>query len=359
MPTTYAVPNGRTAFSAITYTGNGAASSNTTQNITTTFYPDLTWVKARSDGSFYHRLTSTGLTLPNYLATNASDAQGTLNDQISALASTYFQVKASGTGGTNQSGTTYVGWTWNAGSGSSVTNTAGTITSSVSANTTYGFSVVTWTANGSANRSIGHGLGVAPSVVFVKDKTSALNWNIWFTGFTSDEYLILNNTGAKGSYSTVWWQVPTSTVFYVGSTATAANYQNGDNYIAYCWAEVAGYSKFGQYTGNGSADGPFVYTGFRPAFLLVKAISGTSAASANWLILDTSRNTSNEANNKLAPNLTEAENGSSIGNSSQNNYDLLSNGFKARTTNGSSNENASVYIYMAFAENPFKYANAR
>jgi hypothetical protein len=331
-------------FNAITYTGNGAASSNTTQNITTTFYPDLTWVKGR-DSSFFHRLTSTGLTQPNYLSTNSTDAEGSVNDTISALASTYFQVKAAGTGGTNQSGSTYVGWTWNANSGSTVSNTAGSITSTVSASTTAGFSVVTW-VHSSTTSTIGHGLGVAPQFIILKSRTTAYNWDVGCNSIGWGNRLNLNTTDA--AYSPAFWNstAPTSTVFtYAGSGAT-----NGDNMVAYCFTPIAGYSAFGSYTGNGSTDGTFVYTGFRPRFVLWKNITQAS----QWILLDTARNTYNVANAYLEPNTSDNENTASTV------FDMLSNGFKLRNSGGTDfNENANTYIYMAFAESPFKYANAR
>ena len=338
-------------FGAFTYTGNGSANSNTTQNITTPFYPDLTWVKGRSDGSFYHRLTSTGLTLPNYLSTNSSDAQGTGNDQISALASNYFQVKASGSGGTNQSGTTYVGWVWNANSGTTVTNTAGSITSTVSANTTSGFSIVTWTGN-SADASIGHGLGVAPSMVIHKFRSTVSNWSVYTSTTGAGKRLKLNSTDAvatDGSFPTT----PTSTVFYINGGSN----DSGVTMVAYCFAPIAGYSAFGSYTGNGSTNGPFVYTGFKPAFLMIKRTDSSSNA---WLMYDGTRNTSNLTNKKLAANLTvEENNGSDLGGDTLG-VDFLSNGFKSINQTGV-NQNASggTYIYMAFAESPFKYSLAR
>jgi len=354
MPTTYAVPNGRTAFRAITYTGNGAASSNTTQNITTTFYPDMAWVKGRSEG-FYHRLTSTGLTQPNYLAPNATDAEGSVNDQISALASTYFQVKASGSGGTNQSGATYVGWTWNANNGTTVSNTAGTITSTVSANTTSGFSIVTYTGTGTSGQTVGHGLGVKPAFIIVKKRSSTGGWVCWQQYLTGgneqDRYIYLDLTSASGTTTNYWGTSGiTSTTFGVWASG-GDNNSSGATFVAYCFAAVAGYSAFGSYTGNGSADGPFTYTGFRPAFVMIKCTSGTG----DWCMYDTTRNPSNVVDLQLFANTSQSE--SSIGSSTF--LDILSNGFKNRNTASDKNANGGTYIYMAFAENPFKYANAR
>jgi hypothetical protein len=251
----------------------------------------------------------------------------------------------------NNLSATYVAWQWQAGQGSTSSNTNGTITSTVSVNASAGFSVVTWTANASANQSIGHGLGVAPKFVIVKDRTTSNNWNVWFTGFTADEYLQLNTTAAKGSFSTLWYQVPTSSVFYVGTSGTAANYQNGDGYVAYCWTPIAGYSAFGSYTGNGSSDGTFVYTGFRSRFMMTKRTDTTG----NWVIHDTARNTYNVADLALYPNLSAAEDSGASGRP----FDILSNGFKARATEIDINASGGTYIYACFSENPFKNALAR
>jgi len=340
-------------FNAITYTGNGAASSNTTQNITTTFYPDLTWVKGR-DSSFYHRLTSTGLTQPNYLSTNSTDAEGSVNDTISALASTYFQVKAAGTGGTNQSGSTYVGWTWNANSGSTVSNTAGSITSTVSANTTAGFSIVTYTGNNTSGATVGHGLGVVPAMVICKNRSAGIGsgaWPVWHKSLTGGSYyLFLNTTAAQSNANNNFTATPSSTVLNLGTSDT----NNTATMVAYCFAEIAGYSAFGSYTGNGSTDGPFVYLGFRPRFVMWK----NSSAAEAWLIEDTARSTYNEVALELYPSSSGAEAAGSSRSPTQQ-FDYLSNGFKVRGAQSQTNGSGNTIIYMAFAESPFKYANAR
>jgi hypothetical protein len=327
---------------AFTYTGNGS-----TQNITTPFYPDMAWVKGRNS-TYYHRLTSTGLTQPNYLAPNATDAEGSTNDTISALASKYFQVNAAGTGGTNQSGSTYVGWAWNANNGTTVSNTSGSTTSTVSANTTAGFSVVTYTGTG-ANATVGHGLGVAPAMIIVKRRSSSALWAVWNKNLTSGTYyLVLNTTAAQANGGTSYWNTGavTSTTFQLGNDGDV----NGSTatYVAYCWAEVAGYSSIGSYTGNGSTDGPFVYTSFRPAFVLIRC----SSAAQGWYLYDSTRGTYNVVGPLLEAQSTAAE-------STASQLDFLSNGFKIRESGAGSNTSSATYIYMAFAENPFKYANAR
>ena len=341
-------------FNAITYTGNGAASSNTTQNITTTFYPDLTWVKGR-DSAFFHRLTSTGLTQPNYLSTNSTDAEGSVNDTISALASTYFQVKAAGTGGTNQSGSTYVGWTWNANSGSTVSNTAGTITSTVSANTTAGFSIVTWTGNGASSATIGHGLGVAPEMIIVKNRSATWGWFVYnkYLANPNTGRLQLNLTNAEiaGGTPGPWNNTaPTSTVFSLGDSTFPEVNGSGNSIVAYCFAPIAGYSAFGSYTGNGSTDGPFVFTGFRPRYVLIKRTDSAE----DWIVMDSARNTYNVANSSLFPNGSFSET-----TDSNRQEDFLSNGFKIRSSGVWLNASGGTFIYMAFCESPFKYSLGR
>jgi hypothetical protein len=247
----------------------------------------------------------------------------------------------------NASGGTYVSWVWNAG-GSTVTNTAGTISAQVRANTTSGFSVVTWTGNG-ANASIGHGLGAVPRMVITKFRSAASNWSVYTATTGAGSRLKLNSTDAvvaDGSFPTT----PTSSLFYVNSGSN----DNGVTIVAYCFAAIPGYSAFDSYTGNGSADGPFIYTGFRPAFVLIKNSSNTGGVS--WQIRDNKRIGYNPSNAILYPNLSNTEY-SDAGNFES---DFLSNGFKIRnSTDAGTNASGNTYIYAAFAENPFKYSLAR
>jgi hypothetical protein len=214
----------------------------------------------------------------------------------------------------------------------------------VSANPTSGFSVVTWTNPASGSPTIGHGLGVAPTFIIVKDRTFGYNWDVGCDAIGWANRLNLNATSATSSG---FWNstAPTSTVF----TYAASGANSGDSMVAYCFAPVAGYSAFGSYTGNGSADGPFVYTGFRPRFLLIKS----SSAAYNWFINDSSRNPTNASGLDLSPNLGDAEADDTP------TFDFLSNGFKLRNTYASQNGSGTTYIYAAFAENPFKNALAR
>ena len=343
---------------ATLYTGDGAATKTIATAVNgVSFQPDFTWVKRRSAaGSHVLQDVIRGFVGTAKLASNATDAEnntgGATNPAegyVSAVSSTGFTV-TKGTGQqVNENGATYVGWQWKAG-GTAVSNTAGSITSSVSANTTAGFSVVTYTGNGTAGATIGHGLGVAPSMVIAKNRstggTSAYEWTVYHVSLGATKALFLNDTGAAATDAGYWYNTaPTSSVVTVPSN-TRTNV-NGSNFVFYCFAPVAGYSAFGSYTGNGSANGPFVYLGFRPRFVVIKASSTIS----QWVLWDTSRNTFNVTNSILYPNLSNAESVFAM--------DIVSNGFKFREAGGAGNDSGVTYIYMAFAENPFKYANAR
>ena len=339
------IANGAQYMAATLYTGNGtsiALSNGANNNISTTFQPDLIWTKPRSATGFNivqdsvrgagYRLITDGTYVELYDATYGTFASNGFNIGSNA--------------NINVNGTTYVGWQWKA-SGSTASNTNGSITSTVSANTTAGFSVVTYTGTG-ANATVGHGLGVAPAMYIVKNRGQTGDWCVYHQNMNAtpqNYYMQLNLTSAAGANSTIWNNTaPTSSVFSIGSYL----YGNGVNYVAYCWAAVAGYSAFGSYTGNGSTDGPFVYTGFRPRYVLIKGSSGVSS----WYVSDTSRDPSNVVNNELYPNLSNAESGSSI-------LDILSNGFKIRTTSTDLNTNGNTQIYAVFAENPFNSSRAR
>jgi hypothetical protein len=215
-------------------------------------------------------------------------------------------------------------------------------------NATAGFSVVTYTGNGTGGATVGHGLGVAPSMVIVKNRSGVYNWGVYHISNGPTKAQWLNLTDAATVISTTWNNTaPTSSVFSIG-TASEEN-GSGNNLVAYCWAEIKGFSKFGSYTGNGSADGPFVYCGFRPRFILYKvAIGGTG----EWVMLDSSRNTYNVEDAYLFANSSGAEATFTL-------LDFLSNGFKLRTSNTTSNGSGYTYIFAAFAENPFNISRAR
>ena len=348
MPTTYAIPDGRVAMAATLYTGNGGtqAVSNAVNGVS--FQPDWVWLKSRSAATD-HKLTDSVRGVTKGLVSNSTAAETTDTQGLTAFSSGGFTV------GTNTDynnlAATYVAWQWKAG-GTAVSNTAGSITSSVSANTTAGFSVVTYTGTG-ANATVGHGLGVAPSMVIVKNRGSTDVWSVYHSSLGATQLIILNRTDATATVSTAWNSTaPTSSVFSLGTLADTN--RSTYNFVAYCFAPVAGYSAFGSYTGNGSADGPFVYLGFRPRWLMIKR-SSSASVTYGWQMYDTSRQPANTASSD--PNLwadTSAAEGT--GNYT---FDLLSNGFKLRSSGVNENASGDTYIYAAFAENPFKYANAR
>ena len=346
MATTFAVPDGRVAMAATTYTGTGATQTISNAVNTVSFQPDLVWIKSRNTaGSNILQDSVRGATIA--LFSDATTADTTLVNGLTAFASNGFTLGSGAATNQNTSATTYIGWNWKAG-GTAVSNTAGTITSSVSANTTAGFSVVTYTGTG-ANATVGHGLGVAPGMVIIKSRSVATNWIVYHSSVAATAHLVLNLNDA--AYTDVAFNntAPTSSVFSIGPTGYSVN-NSAATYVAYCWAPVAGYSAFGSYTGNGSADGPFIYTGFRPRWVMLKQ----SNAANEWVVLDTSRNTYNGMNANLYPNRANSED------TSITQLDALSNGFKLREGNaGWQNISGATYIYAAYAENPLKYANAR
>jgi hypothetical protein len=336
-------------FAASTYTGNGSTQSiiNSGNNTTaTTFQPDLVWGKSRSitnSNWLMDSVRGTGV----YLSSDQTSAEITNSTFLTAYNSNGFTVGASTSA--NQNAATYVGWQWKGG-GTAVSNTAGTITSSVSANTTAGFSIATYTGNGTSGATVGHGLSVAPSMVILKRRNVLSNWQVKHASLNANQNLELNSTAAvdtapgSGYISAVG--ATTLTLLNGGSAITNVN-TNGSTYVAYCFAAVAGYSAFGSYTGNGSADGPFVYLGFRPRWVLIR-----NTAVSNWVLIDTSTSPYNVTPNFLNPNTSGAE----VAFSS---LDITSNGFKLRNTDSGFNTSSGTYIYAAFAENPFKYSNAR
>jgi hypothetical protein len=334
---------------ATLYTGNGSTQTITNGVAGQAFQPDLIWIKARS-AIKSHCITDSVRGTNLQLTSNSTGADQSTTDGITAFNTNGFNLGAGVQQySSNDNGTTYVGWQWKAG-GTAVSNTSGTITSSVSANTTSGFSVVTYTGTGSA-ATIGHGLGVAPDMVIVKYRDGADNWEVlqkYMSASPASSRLRLNQTTAVVTGDTTKWNgvMPTSTVFSVGSDPATGG--TTGKYVAYCWAPIAGYSAFGSYTGNGSADGPFVYTGFRPAFIMLRRTDSAT----DWFIEDNKRLGYNVDNNDLIPN-------SSVAEQTDDRLDFTSNGFKLRSTFSSTNASGGTYIYMAFAENPFKYANAR
>lgn len=348
------IANGAQYMAATTYTGTGATQTIANTVNSANFKPDLVWIKSRSAATNNNLFDAVRGTT-NYLISDSTAANASNANTLTAFGSTGFTLGSDASSiGVNVNTATYVGWQWLAGAGTTSSNANGSITSTVCVNTTSGFSVATYTGTG-ANATVGHGLGVAPSMVIVKQRTAAstTNWAVWHTSIANTNYLLLNTTAASTAGATYWNSTtPTSSVFSLGSAADTNT--NTGTYVAYCFAPITGYSAFGSYTGNGSTDGPFVYLGFRPRWLIIKR-SSTASVTYGWQMYDTSRQPVNTASSD--PNLwadTSAAEGT--GNYT---FDLLSNGFKLRSSGVNENASASTYIYAAFAENPFNYSRAR
>jgi hypothetical protein len=335
--TTPLVVKPSTVFDVQLYTGNG--SSQTISGLG--FSPDLVWAKSRND-TYNHGLVDVVRGVSRWLGSNVTSAEDySSGNYLTAFNSDGFDV--GGGGVFNASSITYAAWCWDAGTTTDPANEEGSISSQVRANVTAGFSIVTHTSTGAAG-TVGHGLGVQPLVVLTKVRSTTSNWE-WRTTVIdgSHDYLLLNSTAAKGDSAAA---APTSTVF-------TDVWNNGDTVVTYCFAPVVGYSSFGSYTGNGSSDGPFVYTGFRPRWIMIKASSAGGAA-YQWSIWDTSRGGYNPITANLWADTSEQEYTSS-------NYalDATANGFKLRTDSAARNQSGVTYIYAAFAESPFNYARAR
>jgi hypothetical protein len=342
------VPVGAQYMAATTFNGvtGGSVVVNTVNGIG--FKPDFVWMKCRNVAR-NNELADSVRGTPYASFSNLTNAEVS-DTRVSSFNSNGWTVGVNSNSAVT--GDTEIGWSWRASNASAVTNTAGTITSQVSANQTAGFSIVTYTGTG-ANATVGHGLGVAPRMFIIKSRSLAgENWWVWHTSLPTPttSRILLNLTNAYDPGAASYWNstLPSSTVLSIGTTS--GNNGSGATYVAYCFAAVPGYSAFGSYTGNGSVDGPFVYTGFRPRWILLKDLTNAN----NWQMLDSSRNTYNVANSILQPNLSDVESVFGVGG-----IDFLSNGFKIRTSSTGINTTSAVVIYAAFAENPFKNALAR
>ena len=324
-------------FNTKLYTGTGS-----TQSITGVgFQPDFTWIKDRGTTDWHRELDSVrGATKELY--TNATTAETTETQSLTSFDSDGFTLGTLAQ--VNNASANYVSWNWLAG-GTASSNTDGSITSQVSANTTSGFSIVSYTGNGSAGATVGHGLGTTPSLMIFKDRDNTRDWIVYHKDLGATKFIKLNLTDASGTTSGYFNNTePTSSLFTVGSGTSVNN--SGTDYISYCFAEKKGYSKFGSYTGNGSTDGTFVYTGFKPAFVMMKRTNTTG----EWGMFDNKRDSFNVATAELKANASDAEevNGA---------IDFLSQGFKLKATSAFMNASGSTYIYMAFAENPLVGTN--
>jgi hypothetical protein len=349
---TSTIVKGNTVMDATLWAGNNASPRSITNDAA--FKPDLVWIKNRSNVQ-WHNLVDSVRGVNRDLFSNSTNAEA-LNDTtgtVSAFNTGGFSVSAgtSDSSDVNATGNNYVGWQWQAGQGTNTTNTNGTITSSVSVNASAGFSVVTYTGTG-ANATVGHGLGVAPQMVIIKGRGNADNWIVYnsYIATPTTHALILNSSTTPDNDPTYFNSTaPTSSVFSVGTDASTN--QNTIGFVAYCWSQIAGFSSFGKYAGNSSTDGPFVYLGFRPKYVLIKNIT----VSQNWVVIDSARSPYNPEDAVLLPNTSDSE-------ASGGGFyliDMLSNGFKLRTSWVGLNGSGENYVYIAYAENPFKNSLAR
>ena len=337
-------------FQATLYTGNGA-NTVVTNGGNSDLKPDFLWIKNRTAG-YAHFVVDSNRNIS--YAQNSSNAPYLETDSTAVENNNQNWMQSVNTNGfttgiaehTNcNSGSAYVAWQWKCQGGTTASNTSGTINSTVQANTDAGFSIVTYTGTG-GGETFGHGLGVAPDMWIIKRRSGTGSWAVGFNdanilGGTS-KYLILQGTGGVSTYNNFWGTSPaSSTVMRIAGDATIGG--SGSTYVAYAFAEKQGYSKFGKYVGNGNTNGAFIYTGFKPAWVLIKRSDGAT----NWRLFDSKRSGFNGDTSQLYPNLANAEDAAG------DQIDLLSNGFKNRTASGDQNISGASYIYMAFAENPF------
>ena len=323
------------------HTGTGS-----THNITSLdFAPNFVWLKSRTQGGTgyngMHYLFDTIRGATKRVRANDTSAEATSSASLTAFNSDGFTLGSDEI--VNKNGDAYVSWNWKA--GTSFTNDAsatgiGTIDSTGSVSDASGFSIVSYTGTGSAG-TIKHGLSAAPNFMIVKNRDAARSWNVYFGDPT--DYMYLNDTAAAADYNEIWNDTaPTTSVFSVG-TDNGVN-QSGEKYIAYIFAEKKGYSKFSSWIGNGSSNGPFCFTGFKPSFIIGK----NTSRSEDWFMLDNKRDTFNPVDERLQPNSSGAEaTVTSLG------IDFCANGFKLRGATNQYNPSGETMIYMAFAENPF------
>jgi len=316
------------------------------------FNPDLVWTKRRDGVANHHLMDAVRGTLKT-LHSDTTDAEDTGFEGVSSFTSPsdgYSLNTDTSETSLNDNGKTYVSWNWKA-NGSGVSNTDGSITSTVSANTESGFSIVSYTGNSTAGATVGHGLDQAPDLIINKNRGTTNYWNVYTSEYGGNYTLYLNTTNSIAGPDSVWWNGADAgaSVFTLGNNIT--NNATSNNYISYCFHSVEGFSKFGSYVGTNNSDGPFVYTGFRPAFVVCK---NTTTSGGDWAIIDTVRDTYNVATKQIWGNSSSAEATGS------NTIDIVSNGFKVRASGLTNfNKSGETVIYMAFAENPFKYSNAR
>jgi len=326
-------------FQTVLYTGTSGNARQVTNDGNSNLKPDLVWIKGRSNQS-HNLLYDSTRGVYKQIYSDITNSEATVTNSLQEFSTDGFKVGSYVY--TNENTHTFAAWQWKANGGTTSSNTAGNITSTVQVNSTAGFSIVTWTGNENSSATVGHGLGVKPDMVFFKRRNASYNWVVYcgqlgiVGGNNMFAYLNLTNAAEQGAGFNF-----TSTTI----TPTNGAPTNSGLMLAYCFAEKQGYSKFGKYVGNGNVDGTFIYTGFKPAFVLFK---NSSNAGENWIMYDHKRDPYNESFRELFPNSDIAEYTANAFD-----IDILSNGFKHRGANTGSNGSAREYIFMAFAENPF------
>ena len=341
------IDNPELYFQTKLHTGTGAENAITFDG-SENMQPDWIWLKSRSQVK-NHFIQDSVRGITYQLRPSATNAENNYSQYVKSVQSNGFTL------GTdpdiNNNGDTYVSWNWLAGtsfSNDASSTSVGSIDSTGSINTTAGFSIISWTGTGSAG-TIAHGLGAAPEMYWVKNRDKSSQFAVFHKDIGNTHYLALNDTDASADYAGYWNDTsPTSTVFSVGSDGDVSGASN-EKVISYCFRSIQGYSKIGSYTGNGNANGPFVYLGFRPAWLLIR---NKTSGSENWAIYDNKRDPFNTVFNTSFPNNTSAD-----GTNTSQNLDFLSNGFKLKSAEGRFNTNGNTMIYMAFAESPFVNSN--
>ena len=347
-------------FNVVTYTGNGG--TNAISNVN--FQPDLVWLK-KTSGSASHQLYDSSRGTGKLISSNTTDAEQTVSTGVNSFDSDGFTLGSAG--GVNANGGTFVAWCWKVNGGTTASNTSGDINSTVQVNDKAGMSIVQYTGNGSQNQTIGHGLTKAPEMVWMKNLSNsnvggiAMDWIVALSTSTGSPFARLSgsaqtlelneNKVLSGKYRTEGNFTPTTSTFNVPNNGNAPYWfnANANNYIAYCWHSVEGFSQFGMYTANGNSDGPFIYTGFKPRLIFCK----TTAQADSWIVHDTKRNTYNPSDKIVFWDTNEAQaSGSSFY------VDVLANGFKVRSTNALlNNTSADPYVYGCWSDVSFKYNN--
>ena len=334
-------------FQIALYTGTGSTQSITNDG-NSDLQPDWVWVKKR-DAAESHALADTNRGTSATLFSDSNNQESSSGQVVNSFNSDGFQVGTEGV--VNDNTNTYVAWQWKAGGGTTSTNSDGDINSTVQVNSTAGFSIITDSPGNNTARTIGHGLGAKPDMIIRRARNRTEDWCVYHSAFESTlpgGFQGLNTTAAYNDSATTLFTSVSNTTFGVG---TDFGVNGGFNYVTYAFKEVQGYSKFGKYIGNGNSDGPFIYTGFKPAFIMTKR---SDTAGYHWRIYDAKRNPFNIVNARLSANNNDAEYSGTSGNE---HCDFLSNGWKWKTNASDQNVDGGTYIYMAFAENPFVTSN--